>query len=221
MEDIIPQKQCSRCKQSYPATTEYFMTHKGKPYCHCHTCRKLDKKESHERNRDHNNARTQKWVDENREYVREKNRNYEASHREEAKARAKKWYADNHEYALERDRKKRHANRPLMNARAKKYRDAHRPLMNMHSRHHKLLKRAGGVHTKQDLTDLYELQDGRCAYCGVPIFWHVKGDVHVDHTIPVSRGGLNTADNLALSCETCNKQKWSYTVLEWQAIRGW
>lgn len=197
------------------------MVHKGKLYCQCHTCRKLLKRESHIRNKEHNNARSKRWADENREHARAVDLAYRENHREEAKARSAKWYQENHEYALERDRKKRHANRPLMNARAKKYRDAHRPLFNMHNRVNKARKRAGGTHTKQDLLELYELQDGRCGYCGVPIFWHIKGSVHVDHMTPVSRDGSNTVVNLALACETCNKEKWSYTVSEWMAVRGW
>lgn len=219
--DIIPQKQCTRCKNFHPATTENFRLHKGKLYCHCVACHKLDKQESHMRCKEKNNARVKKWSDKNREHKREMDRQYAASHREEAIIKSQKWYAENRDYALDRERKKRHANPEIGREKSRLFRKSHRPLYNMHSRIYKAKKRAGGVHTKQDLNDLYELQDGRCAYCGVPIFWHVKGDVHVDHMTPVSRGGLNTVDNLALSCETCNKQKWSYTVSEWQAIRGW
>lgn len=42
-------------------------------------------------------------------------------------------------------------------------------------------------------------RDGfRCRYCG-----HA-GELHVDHVVPVSRGGTNAIDNLVTACEPCN-----------------
>lgn len=221
LEQSIPLKVCSRCKQEFPATIEHFALHRAKLYCHCRACVKLDKQESHIRCKEKNNARTKKWAEDNRDHALQIQREYSAAHREEARLRSAKWYEENHEYALERDRKKRQENPEKDREHSRIFRKANRPLYNMHNRVYKAKKRAGGTHTKQELQDLYELQDGRCCYCGVPIFWHIKGDVHVDHMTPVSRGGSNTVDNLALACETCNKQKWSYTVSEWLSVRGW
>lgn len=197
------------------------MLHKGKLYCHCHACRRQGKKESHIRNKAHNNARTKKWTEENREYVLQQHREYAASHREVARLRAAKWYEDNHEYALERDRQTRLANPEKFRAKAKEYAIRNPLILNANKRAHKARKRAGGTHTRIELMELYELQDGRCGYCGMPIFWHIKGSVHIDHMQPVSRGGSNIVDNLCLSCHDCNKGKYNKTVIEWQLARGW
>lgn len=221
LENSIPLKQCSRCKQEFPVTTEHFIIHKGKPYCHCHACRKLDKKESHIRNKDHNNARSKKWADAHRERVRANDLEYAASHREEAKARAAKWYKDNHEYALERDRKRRRNNPEFFSLKAKEYQKTHPVIANLGKRMHKARKRAGGRHTRAELMELYDLQDGRCGYCGIPVFWNIKGSVHIDHVQPVSRGGSNIIDNLCLSCHDCNKEKYNKTIAEWMQSRCW
>ena len=48
-------------------------------------------------------------------------------------------------------------------------------------------------------------RDGfRCRYCGVVA---AGRELQVDHIIPVSRGGLSTASNLATACIDCNGGK--------------
>jgi 5-methylcytosine-specific restriction endonuclease McrA len=49
----------------------------------------------------------------------------------------------------------------------------------------------------------------RCAYCGI------RGcDLEIDHLRPVSRGGDNSFENLAVSCGGCNRKKGSMTLQE-------
>lgn len=74
---------------------------------------------------------------------------------------------------------------------------------------------ADGYWTDNDIAELYELQDGRCGYCGIPISFDILGDVHIDHMQPLSRGGSNWPDNLCLSCRTCNITKGNRTPDEW------
>jgi hypothetical protein len=49
----------------------------------------------------------------------------------------------------------------------------------------------------------------RCGYCSVPESW-VGGELEVDHFCPLSRGGLNTQDNLVYACTSCNRFKSDY-----------
>lgn len=54
--------------------------------------------------------------------------------------------------------------------------------------------------------DVYELlrsSQGRCAYCGAD----VAGRFHVDHFIPISKGGKHERSNLRISCPSCNLRK--------------
>lgn len=41
--------------------------------------------------------------------------------------------------------------------------------------------------------------------------WNRLGDptIELDHLIPLSRGGENTAENLVVSCRSCNGRKWN------------
>jgi hypothetical protein len=47
---------------------------------------------------------------------------------------------------------------------------------------------------------LRTLQEGKCAYC----FADLGVEFHVDHIMPLSFGGSNNEDNLALACPRCN-----------------
>lgn len=49
-----------------------------------------------------------------------------------------------------------------------------------------------------------------CAYCGVK---DVK--FHIDHIIPISRGGRNELANLCVACQPCNHSKYNKTLEEW------
>lgn len=80
---------------------------------------------------------------------------------------------------------------------------------------------APGDYTADDVKRMYVEQDGMCAYCGIRIFMDIRKDVHVDHVMPLSRGGSNGSENLLLSCPTCNHSKNAKTVDEWMSIRGW
>ena len=57
--------------------------------------------------------------------------------------------------------------------------------------------------------------NGICAYCGEDC----KGNYHIDHIIPVSRGGGNNRENLCLSCPMCNWSKNDKTAEEFMEYR--
>lgn len=46
-----------------------------------------------------------------------------------------------------------------------------------------------------------------CAYCRSPLKIGQKGEIHLDHFIPLSEGGSNVEGNFLVTCATCNKSK--------------
>lgn len=73
------------------------------------------------------------------------------------------------------------------------------------SRNRRARKRGnGGKHTRQDIIDLLLEQCGHCAMCGKPFG---ADGYHVDHIIPLARGGSNGRKNLQLLDPTCNLKK--------------
>lgn len=71
--------------------------------------------------------------------------------------------------------------------------------------HHRrvLLAAAGGVaFTRKDIERIYVLQKGCCAFCRKRLKKY-----HVDHRMPVSKGGDNTSGNIEILCPSCNLRK--------------
>lgn len=63
----------------------------------------------------------------------------------------------------------------------------------------------GGDVTTEQLQELVR-NSPNCHYCKCAI---TDGNRHIDHYIPLSRGGLHTLDNLVIACSTCNLRKGS------------
>lgn len=57
---------------------------------------------------------------------------------------------------------------------------------------------------------LYLAQEGRCAYCDV----HLTDEFHVDHRLPIARGGTDDPANLCCACQRCNLAKHTKTPEE-------
>ena len=55
---------------------------------------------------------------------------------------------------------------------------------------------------------------GRCHICGKTC---TPNDIHIDHDIPLSRGGAHTRANVRVACSECNTRKGSMTTSEYRA----
>jgi 5-methylcytosine-specific restriction endonuclease McrA len=58
-----------------------------------------------------------------------------------------------------------------------------------------------------------------CWYCGQKL----RGEIHLDHIIPICAGGVDDESNMALTCSFCNYAKQDHPLdvfLEWlEAVR--
>jgi len=57
--------------------------------------------------------------------------------------------------------------------------------------------------------DINKLLKQSCIYCG-------EKSEHIDHVIPLARGGRHSIGNLAPACAKCNQTKHSKFVMEWK-----
>jgi hypothetical protein len=72
-----------------------------------------------------------------------------------------------------------------------------------------------GDNTRDEVRALYEGQGGLCLWCKTP----VGNNYHIDHIVPLSRGGSNWPENLCITCPTCNISKGARLPQEWLAER--
>lgn len=70
---------------------------------------------------------------------------------------------------------------------------------------------AEGTYSPEDVQSQYKSQRGKCWHCGVS----VGDDYHVDHLIPIAKGGTNNANNIVISCAVCNLSKGSKLTKDW------
>ena len=70
---------------------------------------------------------------------------------------------------------------------------------------------ADGDFEMADVIRLFEKQNSQCIYCGADIS---EGRHTIEHLVPLSRGGSNAIENVALACRSCNARKGDKTVAE-------
>ncbi len=68
---------------------------------------------------------------------------------------------------------------------------------------YKRLKCLVGDFTQEEWGTTLHLFNNKCAYCSKDL----KNKSTVDHFLPVSKGGVNTIDNLVPACKSCNCKK--------------
>ncbi len=77
-------------------------------------------------------------------------------------------------------------------------------------------RNAEGKHTAQEIRSLYLKQHENCAIC----FISIKETYHVDHIIPIIKGGSNYIENIQLLCPPCNMRKGAKDPLDFARELG-
>lgn len=203
----IPQKTCRDCKQAFPKTSEFFRVAKkstGKLESCCHTCERKWRRE-----------RKKRIYHEDIESAREVNKRnatiFRARHpdkvREQDRQRRLVRFLADPEKERERDRER---NQRWRDANPHKHRI--RVRRNQIKRRERLEANTIGNHfTSQDVEMHLRSQKGRCWWCGKKY----GAKWHIDHRIPLAKGGSNSADNICISCPDCNLRKNDKLPGEW------
>lgn len=115
--------------------------------------------------------------------------------------------------ARARDRARHQRDKPKRLAAAKAYRKVRGRRAECANRRAKKLA-AEGSYTPADVQMLIKQQNGRCHWCGKKL---VKG-YHVDHRIPLAKGGSNWPSNLVIAHAMCNSLK--QDKMPWEFMEG-
>lgn len=137
-----------------------------------------------------------------------------ANNRDTRNASSRRWNAKNKDKKLQAAAEYRVKHRDHINARRKELRAANPNAERLKAAKRRAYKkRNGGVLSKNILEILLDKQQGRCACCGVLL----NGVFHLDHKVPLSRGGQNSDDNVQLLLPVCNLRKYTLTQEEFEA----
>ena len=78
------------------------------------------------------------------------------------------------------------------------------------------LKGAQGKHSLQQIRELKSRQKNKCVACHADV--SVK--YHVDHIVPLIKGGTNDITNIQILCPTCNMSKQARDPITFMQSRG-
>lgn len=163
-----------------------------------------------EENHDRSRQLARDWTERNRERLRALERARYAKNPAKFREKTRRYYRQNEEYA--RRYSSKHYYLSYQNEEVRKKAQlrtriwarknpekARTNLRNVKAKR----KNVSGSHTAQDVAMIHRAQQGKCACCHIPL----KDKFHVDHIIPVSRGGTNERRNLQILCVACNLAK--------------
>lgn len=155
-------------------------------------------------NREKLKAQTMAWREANTEKYKAYQRAYQDANRHRTIERLKRWRQDNPERGRAYGREWRRAN-------------LHR-LVVKEQRRRARIKGVGGNLSPDIHARLMTLQRCKCAICRVSL---KEVRPHLDHVMPIAKGGTNTDDNAQLLCPTCNLTKSAKHPVDFMQERGY
>lgn len=165
--------------------------------------------------------RKKEWCSANKESLSEKKREWRLSNPEKISKSGQAYRKANRELILEKARKAYSADPEKFTARSKAYRDANPEKRAVLVRNRRAAKNlAEGSHTSKDVGFIFDQQRGLCANCKETLEKSGSNTYHVDHIMPISKGGSNWPSNLQCLCPTCNMRKNAKDPFAWANENG-
>lgn len=166
--------------------------------------------------------RSRRWYAANRERASESMRIWRSAHTDELKLAKRRRYEQTKDdpevwgrraryRSARKDEKRRYdveyrrKNAAALDEKKSEWRQRNKLLVRAIRAAYKARRRAaerGGISTG-DLRRWLERQTKVCKWCGA----ECAGDHHVDHIVPLSKGGKHAEENLAIACPSCNLRK--------------
>lgn len=150
-------------------------------------------------NKDQIATENKKYRQNHQHAVLERKKNYRQNNKEKIARSEKEYYEKNKEYVLERCRKYSLANPHVA--------------VNAFARRRSRIgedKLSTGIFTK-----LFDMQSGKCNGCQTPL-GSIRRKIHIDHIMPLARGGRNIDENVQLLCARCNQTKSAKHPEDWK-----
>lgn len=134
----VPQKQCSSCKQFFPATVDYFPRRRS----YCYVCKRQKDKEYRQAHRDERLAYQKEYYQDHLEMIRERCKKYRQEHLLEISERHKTYYQEHREEMAAQKREYYQRRRDYLLERCQSYNKAHPEVSRRSTRRYRQLHRA-------------------------------------------------------------------------------
>ena len=154
----------------------------------------------------------------NREQIKASRKRYHAENREQIAERYKQYYAENQDRRQEYAKQYHIENRDGLAVKQKQYRKDHSEEISRKNAKRRAIKSKATIGDHADIVAWEKQWRSKktvtCHWCSKRI---KTADVHVDHVVPLSKGGAHSVENLCVSCETCNLSKHAKLPDVWNA----
>ena len=191
------QKICCTCKAA--KSLENFYKNKSYQDGYAVRCKQCVKEYS-QNNKEHIKILRKQQYIKNIDKCKESCKASYALHREERLQKQKKYYLNNKEYFKNKN---------------KKYRENNKDYILLKNNKRKKLINSENIH-QIEIINLLNINNNQCFYC--KIFVKRGINLHLDHKVPLSRGGNHCIDNLVPACAYCNLCKGTKTSEEFLSI---
>lgn len=148
----------------------------------------IGKKKHYEANKEKVLAKCAEWKNNNREHHNKTSREYHNKNRERVLKRNKEYYLKNKERILKRIQEWFNSEKGKISKRNTHYK--------------RKLAMKNGISTLEILKHTSNIKN--CYWCNCKIDKTIKNGFHIDHYIPLSKGGTHTLENIVISCPNCN-----------------
>ena len=195
-------KVCTQCREEKPLS-EFCKDGRRKDGrgSKCKPCVRDINRAWEGRNEESRLQKRRAWREANRDHLAQYHAKYREEHLDEITARQSQYRRENAERIRELGEALRAKHGAKWNSRIRDYRRAnpHVPWLNSYRQR---ATRFGHPLVVEDFTkpDVIDRYGDACFYCGGAF-------EHLDHYVPISKGGPHTLDNVRPSCAACNLAK--------------
>ncbi len=236
------EKQCTRCKKLFPATTIYFYVNelgKDQLSSRCKKCiievaktnspkNVENKKRWYLNNRDKMKEYSHKHYLDNKEHYRELNKTWKEKNKDKIKRWFEQYYQNNRDYLLEYHRQFYKENKDQLAPLYKEYKQKNKKRINLYNiefrkTHDMSIPDARRKHRrriveKNAMTTLTKIQWQKSIeyFDNQCVYCGSKQDkLTMDHYMPVSKGGDLSVYNIVPCCTSCNSSKHKHDFIDW------
>lgn len=215
-------KTCNKCFIEFNLNSDNFYVRKSSKDGYrneCKICILKDRKKYREENKEVIAKANLSWRKRNKEYIQEKGRLYYQENKKEILKKVKTYYRENTEKIMKTKKLYLKNNKEKVSLAKKNWARNNKDIVYKSG-----LKRRSRKHFVQfegvARTRLLERDNWTCQSCNVEVHdrstgdWNDEFKAHIDHVIPLSRGGDSTRENLQVLCRTCNLSKSNKAELE-------